>query len=335
MFGARRDQARRATVAVALAVVTGACSNTHDTVHEFALFGDSPYRPESVARVEDLIADVNERADLEWVIHVGDIKGGAQPCTDEFLQSRFDLYQGFAIPLVYTPGDNDWFDCVGEAAGAYDEYERLDYLRSVFFPEPTQTTGGRTMEVRSQSSEPSYSTFVENAMWIHGSVVYATIHLIGLTRDPTDPEVADHRMDAAVAWITEAFSVARDIGSAGIFIATQADPWMVWGLPVVTRRVCESCLEPRAGLERLYPVLVRESTAFGRPVVLGVGDTHIFRVDKPLYRDDGSLIENFTRVETFGEPNVHWVRVTVDPRDREVFSFHQELVPGNTDGTAR
>ena len=157
MFGARQDQARRATMAIALAVVTGACSRTHDTVHEFALFGDSPYRPESVARVEDLIEDVNERADLEWVIHVGDIKGGAQPCTDEFLRSRFDLYQGFAIPLVYTPGDNDWFDCVGEAAGEYDEYERLDYLRSVFFPEPNQTTGGGSMEVRSQRSEPGYS----------------------------------------------------------------------------------------------------------------------------------------------------------------------------------
>jgi hypothetical protein len=301
-------------------------------VHEFALFGDSPYWPESVARVENLIDDVNERTDLKWVIHVGDIKGGPQPCTDGLLRSRFDLYQGFAVPLLYTPGDNDWFDCVREAAGGYDEYERLDYLRSVFFPEPTRTTGGKSMQVRSQSSEPGYSQFVENAMWIHGDVVYATIHLIGLTREPTDPEVAAHRMDAAIAWITEAFTVAQDSGSAGVFIATQADPWMVWGLPIVMRRVCEPCLEPRAGLERLSPLLVRESTAFGRPVVLAVGDTHIFRVDKPLYRDDGSLVENFTRVETFGEPNVHWVRVKVDPRDRAVFSFHQELVPGNADG---
>jgi hypothetical protein len=60
-----------------------------------------------------------------------------------------------------------------------------------------------------------------------------------------------------------------------------------------------------------------------------VGDTHIFRVDKPLYRDDRTLVENFTRVETFGNPNVHWVRVSVDPRDSQVFTFHQELVPDN------
>tara|TARA_R110002096_G_scaffold358509_1_gene551581 strand:- start:336 stop:539 length:204 start_codon:yes stop_codon:yes gene_type:complete len=64
-------------------------------------------------------------------------------------------------------------------------------------------------------------------------------------------------------------------------------------------------------------------------VVLAVGDTHIFRVDKPLYRADGTLVENFTRVETFGHPNVHWVRVRVDPSERSLFTFRQELVPEN------
>ena len=76
--------------------------------------------------------------------------------------------------------------------------------------------------------------------------------------------------------------------------------------------------------------LVHESLAFAGPVVLAVGDTHIFRVDKPLYQADGTLVENFTRVETFGSPDVHWVRVTVDPREREVFSFHQEIIPTNS-----
>ena len=185
------------------------------------------------------------------------------------------------------------------------------------------------MEVRTQSSDPEYAEFVENVIWVHDDVVYATIHLIGLSRRPTDPEVATRRMNAAVAWISTAFALARERGSLGVFLATQADPWIVWGLPGLTRQLCEACLEPRAGLEPLYPVLVQESTAFPGQVVLAVGDTHVFRVDKPLYRDDGSLVENFTRVETFGEPSVHWVRVTVDPRERSVFSFHQEIVPGN------
>ena len=328
MFAYRMDQARR-TLVLASVLAALACDRVPDAGHEFALVGDSPYRPESVPKVEALIRDVNARAALEWVIHVGDTKGGAQPCSDDFLTRRFDLYQGFSLPFVFTPGDNDWFDCGRDAAGGYDDYERLDFIRALYYPDPSHTTGGRSMEVRTQGSEPEYGEFVENVLWVRDDVVYATIHLIGVTRQPTDSAVAARRMDAATAWINIAFEVAREHGSVGVFLATQADPWIVWGLPGLTRQLCEACLDPRPGLESLYPVLVQESTAFAGQVVLAVGDTHIFRVDKPLYRDDGSLVENFTRLETFGEPSVHWVRVTVDPSARGVFSFHQELVPGN------
>ena len=58
------------------------------------------------------------------------------------------------------------------------------------------------------------------------------------------------------------------------------------------------------------------------------GDTHFFKLDKPLIRQD-KLLENFTRLETFGSPNVHWVKVTVDPTERAVFTIHPMIVPGN------
>ena len=291
--------------------------------------GDNPYPEENVQKFLALIQDVNTRDGLEWAIHVGDIKGGGGPCSDEAFRGRFELYQGFNIPLIYTPGDNDWFDCVGESAGAYDEYERLAFLRGVFFPDPAATTGGRSMAVRSQSLEPGFEEFVENVLWTLGEVVYATVHLIALSRAPTDPEAAERRLDAAIGWIDEAFEVARETGSAAVFLATQVDPWVVGVLPVILRQLCEACLDLRSGLEPLYSSLLQHTSTFTGPVVLAVGDTHIFRVDKPLYRDDGTLVENFTRVETFGDPYVHWVRVTVDPSDRGVFTFHQELVPEN------
>ena len=123
--------------------------------------------------------------------------------------------------------------------------------------------------------------------------------------------------------------MAWEQGSDAVFIATQVDPWVVWGLPRIVRQLCERCLDRRSGLEPLYSALIQHTSAFTGPVVLAVGDTHIFRVDKPLYRDDGTLVENFTRVETFGNPYVHWVRVTVDPSEGGVFTFHQELVPDN------
>lgn len=307
-----------------------------DRSFEFALLGDNPYPPENVPRFEKLIADVNRHTALKWVIHLGDVLGsGLVGCSDEVMRARFDLFQQFEAPFIFTPGDNEWFDCVSEAAGGFDDYERLDFLRALFFPNPGLTTGGRAMEVRSQGSEPEFEEFVENALWIDNDVVFSTVHLLALTRPPTDPARAERRMNAALAWIAETFRLATERNSPGVFIAMQADPWVISGPPGPVRQLCSDCLQPRPGLERLYPVLERESVAFGRPVVLAVGDTHVFRIDKPLYSSDtGLLVENFTRVESFGHPYVHWVRVTVDPDDGAVFAFQEEIVDENVGGAA-
>jgi len=70
--------------------------------------------------------------------------------------------------------------------------------------------------------------------------------------------------------------------------------------------------------------------AFGRPVVLVHGDTHYFRIDQPfLGAKSQRRIENLTRVETFGNPDTHWVRVTINPRDPNVFTFRPECVRKN------
>ena len=75
--------------------------------------------------------------------------------------------------------------------------------------------------------------------------------------------------------------------------------------------------------------------SFRKPVVYVHGDTHYFRVDKPLLDGDGKRLENFTRVETFGDnaPNglndVHWVKALVDPQSRDVIAFKPQIDPGN------
>ena len=40
-------------------------------------------------------------------------------------------------------------------------------------------------------------------------------------------------------------------------------------------------------------------------------------------------LENFTRVETFGTPYHHWVHVTVDANDPNVFTFRPRIVAAN------
>jgi hypothetical protein len=59
------------------------------------------------------------------------------------------------------------------------------------------------------------------------------------------------------------------------------------------------------------------------------------RIDKPFLDAQGRRLENFTRVETFGDNqgnrnnDVNWLMVTVSPRSREVFSYQPKIVPGN------
>ena len=84
----------------------------------------------------------------------------------------------------------------------------------------------------------------------------------------------------------------------------------------------------RNGYQDFLAALESRTAAYGRPVVLAHGDSHYFRIDKPHLLHQ-AFLPNLTRVETFGAGNVHWVRVKVDPRSDEVFSFAQEIVEEN------
>jgi hypothetical protein len=57
------------------------------------------------------------------------------------------------------------------------------------------------------------------------------------------------------------------------------------------------------------------------------GDTHMYTVDRPFRDARGERVENLVRLETFGSPNVGWVRVSVDPDDSRHFGFEPVLPP--------
>lgn len=295
------------------------CGSVASRHHEFALIGDNPYSAAMIPAYVRMIEDINSYDALRWVIHLGDVKSSVDSCADEALQGYFQLNQRFDPAFVVTPGDNDWLDCSAPQAGGFNEYERLAAFRRQFFPLPGQTTGGRPMAVNQQSAQGEFAEFVENLRWRHQDVVYATVHTVALMAPPSDPVLDQRRIDAAVAWIRGTFAEAAATGARAVFLAMQADPWPLSGSGAVAR-------QPRATLEWLYPVLAEESVAFGRPVALAVGDTHQFRVDKPLFAEGVGNVRNFTRVESFGNPQVNWVHVKVEPDSPWVFTFREQPV---------
>jgi hypothetical protein len=138
----------------------------------------------------------------------------------------------------------------------------------------------------------------------------------------------DARVAAGVSWLDESFALASKIDAAGVFILSHANPGFVTRFETV----------PSEGHLPWVDAIRRNAVNFQRPVVLAHGDTHTARIDKPLTAatvpaDPAppavAQVENFTRVETFGFPDTHWIRVKVDPRSEDVFSFELEVVDAN------
>jgi hypothetical protein len=140
---------------------------------EFALIGDVPYTEEQARKLDTLIQDVNAQKNLRFVLHAGDIKGGSSPCDDGTFLSRLEQYQTFALPFIYTPGDNEWTDC--HQTGLFNPIERLQRIRQLFFPQPGKTLIGKTKNVQTQSTRPGFEPYVENVLWMEEQIVFSTI----------------------------------------------------------------------------------------------------------------------------------------------------------------
>ena len=284
---------------------------------DFALIGDVPYNAEQTTNLfPNLMRELNA-AKLEFVVHDGDIKSGDTPCSDEIFEARRKDFANSAHPLIYVFGDNEWTDCA-RATNGFDPVERLEKLRDVFCADE-RSLGKRKLPLARQSNDPRHAKFRENVRWEMGGVTFVGMNVPGRINNFGQPEFAE-RNAANLAWLHESFAFAKLENARAIMIVMQANPLPERGS---TNRV-------HAGFRPLVEMLERETVAFEKPVVLVHGDSHYFRIDKPLYGAKSKRrIENFTRVETFGNPDVHWVRVTVDPNDPEVFTFRPQLVREN------
>ena len=139
--------------------------------------------------------------------------------------------------------------------------------------------------------------------------------------------------------VKNTFKEATNLNSAGIMFISQADPGFnnhpVESEPVRDPKTLALAPGVTDGFQEILLTLRDQAIAFRKPVVYVHGDTHYFRIDKPFLDSQGKRLENFTRLETFGDnaPNgtndVNWVRVYVDAESREVFSFQPQIVPAN------
>lgn len=304
-----------------------------------AMIGDIPYGDAQIALFPQVIAQINADRDVRLVTHLGDIKSGSSRCDDSyfaFIRSSFDK---FVDPLVYTPGDNEWTDCHRVNNGAYDPLERLAMIRSVFFTTPDRTLGQKAMKLRSQAS----MGFPENVRYDRADVTFAAIHIVGSNNGlanwtgqsaPTAFQLAEvrARTAAALKMINDTFEHADDENSRAVVLQIQADMFdpTLPSTPTFAQW---------SGFQAIVQSIAARSAAFGKPVYLFDGDSHVYTVDRPLASESAwpssygtgswrsfygvtTPAPNLTRITVDGSTGLNnWLKVTVHENGPEVLSW--------------
>jgi hypothetical protein len=304
----------------------------------FGLWGDMPYhKAGDEPKIPALLKSINQ-SDIAFSIYDGDIKDGSSKCTDDIYESALSMFGQMKKPLVYVPGDNEWTDCHRLNNGGYDGLERLAYLRKTMFPTST-SLGKRRMPLIHQG-QPG-EKFYENVRFSHQRIVFAGLNIPGSnnnkildekectqksvrTAAQCDTSNAEYlERDAAnVRWMQQAFKAAKAQKARGLVLVFQADP----GFDLPETEGQDESQAPRfSGYRNFINSVILETEQFPGQVLLVHGDTHFFKLDKPLY-SPAKVLPNLTRLQTFGSPLIHWVRVTVEPKNANVFTIHPVIV---------
>jgi hypothetical protein len=326
---------------IKLALLTGInlCTFTASAApFSFGLWGDMPYaKAGDGPKLPAVLKSINT-SKIEFSIFVGDIKDGSSKCTDDVYTKAIQMFDSMSRPVVYIPGDNEWTDCHRLNNGGYDSQERLAHIRKVMF---TKTTSFGPQGIALESATGADSLYIENKRFIQNKVMFVTLNIPGSNnnkildekdcknksaRTPLQCEQGNAEYlarDAAnIAWMQSSFQKAKDQKARGILLAFQGDPG--FDLPE-TEDLDESKAPIVSGYQAFLQAVVKETENFDGQVLLVHGDTHFFKVDKPLYSPTKTL-PNLTRLQTFGSPNLHWVKVTVDEKRQNLFDIEPVMV---------
>jgi hypothetical protein len=251
-----------------------------------------------------------------------------------------DIFNSLDAPTLYTLGDNEWTDCHRTNNGGYDPLERLAYLRTLFFGKNTMQGPDPIKVERQGKLGEAYS---ENSRFVMNNVEFVALNVIGSNNNlvATDSQCFKKsnrtwddctaaneeyraRNEMNIEWLKESFAKAEQNHYAGILIAIQADVFD--GVELSDGGYADNflpTLDENNGFSDFFNTLVDETENFDGKVLLVHGDSHYFRIDKPMVDANGKTRPNFTRVEVFGSADNSWVEMTVDPTTENVFGFKQ------------
>ena len=283
-------------------------------------------------------------AGVAFTVHDGDTKSGSTACRESIhdgtkaqmngLRINGAANPGFTNPIVYTPGDNEWTDCHRASPTPGIQKLNLDLIRSKFFSAPV-SQGKTTMPLTQQPGYP------ENVRWRVGPVVYLTINQPGSNNNfcelpQTWPSFCNidneavNRNAANMAWIKEGFRFADDRDAKAVIVVGQGDP--VFFTPQAGGTFARVDSDPDYGIggyADFLATMAEQTKRFDGQVVFVHGDTHSATFDHPMIDASGKALPNFTRIQTAGKEDTHWVKMTVNPTGPVLLSFELQVINAN------
>ena len=336
-----------------LTVWNASADQTNPGKFSIALTGDMPYDAKGVAQTPNVIADINASS-VKFTLFDGDtMSGKGDKCTDEnYNRIKKDFFDQFKNQIFYSVGDNEWVDCDRAVKGGYDPNERLAKVRSMFFYTPNsgyislgQSKAGYATTVLRDPNYPEMQMFSYKGITIiiphvpgsanNAAVSSPTYKTYNDTAKDGDDAEYKARDAANVAWINKGFAKAKADNAIGVIVVVQAN--MDW--EGYLRDQVSPNNEYTQAFANVKQALLTNTLAFKKPVLLQNGDEHWYQVDMPMNetagklveKDKGSLVENFTRVQTFGSGFNHWVELQIDPRNPNLWTFVPHIVSKNVD----
>lgn len=286
--------------ALALGVCTSMSMATTvlaETPIRFIAIGDMPYQDAEQDSLTTELRRAISAANVPFVVHYGDLKGGGESCTDALLTvRRNDIWSLQPGRVFFTPGDNEWTDCDRDTLEtSFSEIERLAKIRDLFFAEP--------MDLPDNWAYVNQPHFPENARWQQGDVVFLTLHLVGTNNGRQnilldDPGLAlamvEARDHANRVWLNNAFEQADQVQARALVMVTQADVSDPDGSGPCTPTNPSECDAYLGFREQLMSLAAR----FDKPVLLIHGDTNPYCLDREF---GGAITPKLWRLNAWGD----------------------------------
>ena len=208
----------------------------------FYAMGDVPYQPAEDVLLPRQIAELP--GDAEFVVHVGDIKGGQAPCDEAVYNKVFGMLSQSKAPVFIIPGDNEWNDCPNPAQAwtYWDKYfmrfdRRWNHQLPVF---------------RQLEHEENFSFVKDNVLFIGLNIVGGLVH---------DPAEWKQRHADNLEWVRR--NLRRSGGKVGSLV--------IFGHA-----------KPIENHNDFFGPFAKLAQEFGKPILYLQGDGHRWIHDRPF-----------------------------------------------------